>query len=57
VTVLPSAGLDPTSIAENIANALDDPVMRAAAASTARDMAAMPSPDETAEKLIQLAGR
>jgi MGT family glycosyltransferase len=57
VTVLPSAGLEPTSIAASIANALDDPVMRAAAASTARDMAAMPSPDETAVKLIQLAGR
>jgi UDP:flavonoid glycosyltransferase YjiC (YdhE family) len=57
VTVLPSADLDPTSIAASIANALDEPVMRAAAASTARDMAAMPSPDETAEKLIQLAGR
>jgi UDP:flavonoid glycosyltransferase YjiC (YdhE family) len=57
VTVLPSAGLEPASIAASVASALEDRAMRAAAASTALDMAAMPSPTETAERLIEFAGR
>jgi UDP:flavonoid glycosyltransferase YjiC (YdhE family) len=57
VTVVPPADLDPGSIAAGIVTALDDAAMRAAAASVARDMAAMPSPAETADELIELAGR
>jgi UDP:flavonoid glycosyltransferase YjiC (YdhE family) len=57
VTVVPPADLDPGSIAAGIVAALDDAAMRAAAASVARDMAAMPSPAETADELIELAGR
>jgi UDP:flavonoid glycosyltransferase YjiC (YdhE family) len=57
VTVLPPAALDRTAIAASLASALEDPVMRAAAASAARDIAAMPSPAETADTLMELAGR
>lgn len=56
VTVLPP-GLDRSAIAAGVASALDDPTMRAAAASAARDIAAMPSPAATADRLIELAGR
>jgi UDP:flavonoid glycosyltransferase YjiC (YdhE family) len=57
VSVLPPAVLGAAAIAAEIVATLDDAAMHGAAASVARDMASMPSPAETADELIELAGR
>ena len=57
VRVVPAAVLDPGSLAALVESALADQALRAAAAAVAQDIAAMPSPAETADKLLALAGR
>jgi UDP:flavonoid glycosyltransferase YjiC (YdhE family) len=57
VTVIEPPSPEPTSLAASISQTLDDPAMRAAAASTAHDIAAMPSPSEVAATLIELTER
>jgi UDP:flavonoid glycosyltransferase YjiC (YdhE family) len=56
VKVIQPAELDANSIAASISATLDDSTMRAAAVSMATSIAAMPSPLETADKLIDLGG-
>jgi UDP:flavonoid glycosyltransferase YjiC (YdhE family) len=57
VTVLQPPDLDAALIASSISSALDSPAMRAAAELIARDIAAMPSPSDTADKLLVWARR
>jgi UDP:flavonoid glycosyltransferase YjiC (YdhE family) len=56
VTVLQPADADAATLASSIVSTLDSPSIRAAAELTARNIAAMPSPSEAAEKLLELAG-
>lgn len=57
VTVLQPPDLDAALIARSISSALDSSAMRAAAELMARDIAAMPSPSESADKVVKLARR
>lgn len=57
VTVLQPPDLHAALIGSSISFALDSSAMRAAAEVIARDIAAMPSPSESADKLLELARR
>lgn len=57
VTVLQPPDLDAALLGSSISSALASSVMRAAAEVIARDIAAMPSPSESADKLLELVRR
>jgi UDP:flavonoid glycosyltransferase YjiC (YdhE family) len=57
VTVLQPPDLDAPLLASSISFTLDSSAMRAAAELIARDIAAMPSPSDTADKLLGSARR